>query len=100
MGILALTAALCACEGMDLSQYTTANANDTVKAKLGKCILSEATTKVQSGTLLASGISAAADEISTSCIKKLALQSAGLDSEATSTATSVLTNLFNASKAQ
>ena len=96
MGILAVAATLSACEGFNLSQYTTASANDPIKTRLRACILSEATARVQSGTLLTNGISAAADEISTACLKKLALQSAGLDSEAASTATSVLSNLLNA----
>lgn len=100
IGILLATVALSACEGMDLSQYTTASANDSVKTRLRACILNEATAKVQAGTLLANGVSAAADEIATTCIKKLALQSAGLDGEATSTATSVLSNLMNGTAAK
>ncbi len=100
MTILAATAALAACENMDLSKYTTASANDSVKTRLRACILSEATAKVQAGTLLANGLSAAADEISTNCIKKLALQSAGLDTEANSTATSILSNLMNGNAAK
>ena len=100
IGILAATAALAACEGMDLSQLTTASASDPVKTRLRACILNEATAKAQAGTLLASGLSATADEISTTCIKKLALQSAGLDGEATSTATSILNNLMNGTAAK
>ena len=99
-GILAVAAALSACESMDLSQLTTVNANDSAKVKLQKCIVSEATAKAQAGTLLASGLKATADEISTTCIKKLALQAAGLDSVANSTATSVLSNLINGTAAQ
>lgn len=97
--VLAMVVALSACESLDISKYTTASANDSVKARLSACLLSEANTKFQNGTLLSSGLSATADEISTTCIKKLALQSAGLDSEATSTAQSILTNLQNAASA-
>ena len=99
MAVLAVAATLSACESFDSSKYTTANANDSVKTRLRACMLSEANAKFQNGTLLVAGISATADEISSTCIKKLALQSAGLDNEATSTATTILNNLRNAAGA-
>ena len=58
-------------------------------------MVSEANAKFQAGTLLTKGISATADEIVNTCIKKLALQSAGISEESQSTAESIITNLKN-----
>ncbi|MBR1648590.1 MAG: hypothetical protein IJ689_03215 [Alphaproteobacteria bacterium] len=100
IAILMAATALSACENLDLSQYATAGANDPVRTRLRACLVSEATARLQAGTLLNNGVSAAADEITNTCIKKLALQAAGLDNEAASTATSIIGNLLNGASAQ
>lgn len=100
MTVLAAVMALTACESIDMTKYTTASTDDSVKTRLRACMLSEATERLQAGTLLTNGLSAAADEISTVCIKKLALQAAGIDTEATSTATSVLNSLLGSNTAK
>lgn len=66
----------------------------TTQAKLKACALDEARTKVQNGTVLSQGINATANEISSTCVKKLALQSAGLDTQATQDATNALQTLM------
>lgn len=89
-----MTTALTACEGVDMTPYTTASTSDPVRVRMRACMLSEAQSKMQAGTLLAGGFKAEVDNLSKTCVKKLALQSAGIDEEAASTATSVLNNLL------
>ena len=83
-GLLLTGLALTACG--DLSGYMRA------------CMLSEANDKLQNGTLLDKTLKETADEIADDCLRKLALQSAGLDDEAVSTAESILDRLVNAGK--
>lgn len=79
----------------DLSKYTAVDSNASAKTRMRACMVSEANAKFQAGTLLTKGISATADEIVNTCIKKLALQSAGISEESQSTAESIITNLKN-----
>jgi uncharacterized lipoprotein YajG len=83
-----------------VSKYSTANANDSVKTRMRACLVSEATAKFQAGTLFAKGISATSDELVTICMKKLALQSAGISQESQSTAATIIQNLQNFGTAQ
>lgn len=62
----------------DLSKYTTVDSNASAKTKMRACMVSEANNKFQAGTLFSSSVSVTADEIVNTCIKKLALQSAGI----------------------
>lgn len=68
----------------------------TATGKLKACSIEEAGKMVQNGKAFTQGISVSADEISETCIKKLALQSAGLDNQASKDATSALQSLINA----
>lgn len=95
LSLIAMTTALTACEGVDMTPYTTASTSDPVRVRMRACMLSEAQSKMQAGTLLAGGFKAEVDNLSKTCVKKLALQSAGIDEEAASTAASVLNNLMN-----
>ncbi len=81
----------------DLSKYTTVDANASIKTKMRACLVSEANAKLQAGTLFNQGISATADELVTICVKKLALESAGISEESQSTAQSIIQNLKNLS---
>ena len=83
-----------------ISQYSTAGANDSVKAKMRACLVSEATAKFQAGTLFVQGISATSDELVSICMKKLALQSVGISQESQSTAATIIQNLQNFGTAQ
>lgn len=79
----------------DISKYSTADSNASAKTRMRACMVSEANAKFQSGTLFTNTISATADEIVNTCIKKLALQSAGISSESQSTAETIISNLKN-----
>ena len=100
--VLAVVTALSACssEGFDISKFATADANASVKTRLRACLVSEANTKFQNGTLFAKGITATADELTNTCIQKLALQSAGISSETQSMASTIIQNLQNFGTAQ
>jgi len=78
-----------------VSKYSTADANASVKTRMRACLVSEATAKFQAGTLFVNGLSATADELVETCMKKLALQSAGISEESQSTAASIIQNLKN-----
>ncbi len=90
IGILAVISALTACESL-----TSATKDDPIKVRMRACMVNEATAKFKAGTLANADIKTTAKEISTTCVKKLALQSAGLDTtETTTMATSVIENLL------
>lgn len=89
--IAALLLAGCA----DVSKYTSADANAPAKTRMRACMVSEANSKFQAGTLFTKTLSATADEIVNTCIKKLALQSAGISEESQSTAKNIINNLQN-----
>lgn len=95
--LIGAVAALSACA--DISQYTTVDSNASSKAKMQACMVSEANSKLQAGTLFANTISATADEIVNTCIKKLALQAAGISEESQSNAENIISNLKNLSAA-
>ena len=99
--VLFCLATLFVLSGCDtISQYSTAGANDSVKAKMRACLVSEATAKFQAGTLFTKGVSATSDELVTICMKKLALQSVGISQESQSTAATIIQNLQNFGTAQ
>ncbi len=87
-GIFALLAG-CA----DLSQYTTIDSNASAKSKMRACMLSEANEKLQAGTLFTKSISETSDELVNTCLKKLALQAAGISEESQSAAELIIANL-------
>jgi hypothetical protein len=94
--LLVAAALLSGCE--TLSSTSDDKTPLTTSGKLKACALEEAWTKVQDGTAFTLGISEAADEISTTCVKKWALESAGLDTQATSDAYSALQSLMDTAK--
>jgi len=102
LSVLCLVAVICACSstGFDISKYTTVDANASTKAKLKACLISEANNKFQNGTLFSASLSVTADELTNTCIKKLALETAGLNSEAQSTASTIIQNLKNLGSAE
>ena len=91
--ILSFALLLGACA--DLSQYTAVDANASAKTKMRACMINEANAKFQSGTLFANSVSATADELVNICLKKLALQAAGISEESQSTAQTIISNLKN-----
>jgi len=79
----------------DTAKYSVADANAPIKTRMRACLVSEATAKFQAGTLFTQGISATSDELVSICLRKLALQSAGISEESQSTAQSIIQNLRN-----
>ena len=91
-----LTLGACA----DLSQYTTVDANASAKTKMRACLVNEANARLQDGTLFTKSISVTSDELVNVCLKKLALESAGITEESQSTAITVIQNLKNLSSSK
>lgn len=89
-----------ACAEGSLSSYASSVNIDqsTTSGKLKACSLEEGAKMIENGKALTQSISASADEISNTCLKKLALQAAGLDTEATNTAANALQSLLNLAK--
>ena len=67
--------------------------NDTVQGKMQSCLMSQAQSKLQAGTLFNNSVSATARELVGTCMKKLALQSAGISAESQSTAENIIAGL-------
>lgn len=65
----------------------------TSNSSLTTCLTQKSYTALTDGTLANSSVSVLAKEIATSCLKSLALEKAGLDTEAQTATTSLLTAL-------
>lgn len=89
--ILGLVAILSGCT--EFNKYITVNSNATPQEKFRACALSEAQSKLQNGTLFTQTMTATKDEIVNSCIKKLALEAAGIDSEAQTITSNIINSL-------
>ena len=81
----------------ELSQYATADSNASAKTKMRACLVSEANSKLQAGTLFTNSISVTSEELVNVCLQKLALESAGISQESQSTASSIIQSLKNLS---
>lgn len=79
------------------AQNMTVDANASTQTRMKTCMLSEANTRFQAGTLFTQSVKVTADDIVNTCLKKLALQAAGIDEESQSTAQSIIQNLKNLS---
>lgn len=64
--------------------------------KLKTCSLEQATAKIQDGTAFSKTLNENAQDIAGTCLKKLALGSSGLDTQANQDAMSALQSLMNA----
>lgn len=84
--------------GTDLSSYTTVDSNAPIKTKMRACIVNEANSRLQAGTLFNNTITATSKDIVNVCVKKLALESAGITEESQSTAANIITSLQNLNK--
>lgn len=87
-------ALLCGCAQLD--KYMTVDKNASAQDKFRACALNEAQTKLQNGTLFAASLSATKDEIVNTCLKKMALEAAGIDSEAQDIASNIINSFMNA----
>ncbi len=91
--VLAACANSNAGDGGFLSSLTATDANSSVRQKMQACMLTEAQSKLQAGTLFTQGISDTADELVATCAKKLALQSVGISEENKTAAENIINNL-------
>ncbi len=92
--ILGCMLLLGACSQLD--KYMTVDSNASAQDKFRACALTEAQTKLQNGTLFAQSVSVTKDEIVNTCLKKMALEAAGIDSEAQSITSNIINSLMNA----
>ena len=95
---LASVALLSSCAQLDSLQNTSTS--DTTSAKMKACLLSEANSRYQAGTLFNNSVKETATDLVKTCMKNLALQSAGISTESQSTAENIINNLKTLSSAQ
>lgn len=88
---LAIFVFLGACE--NISQYTAAPANASPRQKMQSCMLNEANNRLYNGTLFVNTVSATSKDIANTCIRKLALQAAGISEESQTAAVNIINNL-------
>lgn len=96
------TIALCtmilatACSNNYLSSYVAENQSTptTTKERLRNCSMEEAAKMVESGKAFLQPTSVTSEQISQKCMKKLALHSAGIDTDATKEANNALKTLM------
>ena len=81
----------------DLMSFSGADVSSSAQSKMNACLMSEAQSRFQAGTLFNDTVSATAKSMVGTCMKKLALQSVGISEESQSTAESIITNLKNLS---
>ncbi len=89
--ILGMIAVLSCCAELD--KYINVGENASAQEKFRACALVEAQAKLKNGTLFAQDMTTTKNEIVNTCLKKMALQAAGIDSEAESIASSIINGL-------
>lgn len=87
--VLALGVSACVGSNGTITPTTT----DGVPSMLKACLMTQAADKIQDGTAFTNDLTALAKEISVMCLKKTALQSAGLEEEALIQSETLLKNL-------
>lgn len=93
-GGLAVVLLISACSNVDFNTLLL-NSNSSNTAKLNACMLNEANSRANAGTLFTTGLGVkeTAEDIAKDCIKKLTLQAYGLDNTAVSNATNIINAL-------
>ncbi len=79
----------------ELENFTRLDANSTPKEKFRACAVNEATTKLKNGTLFTQDFTTTKNAIVKTCLKKLAYEAAGFDSEASQIADTILSQFRN-----
>lgn len=95
IAVLTIVSMLAACAELSSFTGSGATAGDSTQAKMKTCLMSEATSRYQAGTLFTNSIRETASNLVSTCMKKLALQSVGISEESQSTAESIISNLKN-----
>ena len=97
--VLAVALMLAACaEGQSFSSTSASSSGTTAKMKA--CLMSEANSRYQAGTLFTNTVKATASDMVKTCAKNLALQATGISAETQSTAESIISNLKTLANAQ
>lgn len=76
------------------TNVSTSNLPLSPSAKLKTCTLEKAAQKIENGTAFSQPFSTNVEEIASSCVQQLALQSSGMETQATQDATSALQKLM------
>ncbi|MBQ9034347.1 MAG: hypothetical protein IJ099_00095 [Alphaproteobacteria bacterium] len=88
----------CANLGSMLSSSGSSSAADSsVRGKMQACMLTEAQSRFQAGTLFNDTITNTAQNLVSTCAKKLALESVGINQQSQSDATNIINSLKNLS---
>lgn len=77
---------------------TTTGTTASKKSRLHACASEEAVNAISNGTAFTNGLTQTAQNITKSCLKKLALEDSGLDQETLNLTSTLLSNMMNASK--
>lgn len=89
--LLSLALILCGCSNLD--KYINVGSNATPQEKFRACALNEARGKLQNGTLFAQDLTTTKNDIVNTCIRKMALEAAGIDSEAQTITSNIINSL-------
>lgn len=73
------------------------NSNSSVRGRMQTCMLNEAQNRLQAGTLFNNTITATAQDLASTCTKRLALESMGISQQSQSDAVNIINNLRNLS---
>lgn len=73
----------------------TSSADTTVRSRMYSCMLNDAQNRLQAGTLFNNSITATAQDLASTCAKKLALESMGISQQSQSDATNIINSLKN-----
>lgn len=76
-----------------LNQYVNVGANATPQEKFRACALNEAQNRLQNGTLFSQNLTTTKNDIVNTCIRKMALEAAGIDSEAQTITSNIINSL-------
>lgn len=74
---------------------STSSADTTVRSRMYSCMLNDAQSRLQAGTLFNNSITATAKDLASTCAKKLALESMGISQQSQSDATNIINSLKN-----
>lgn len=69
--------------------------SSSTRSRMHSCMLTEAQSRLQAGTLFANPITTTAKDLASTCMKKLALESMGISEQSQSDAANIITQLKN-----
>ena len=93
--LLSLILTISACADLSSIIPNSGTSDTSARSKMQTCMLSEAQSRLQAGTLFNNTISATAKDIAGTCTKKLELESIGITEESQRNAENIISNLRN-----